>query len=98
MAAPQSRDPDASMGPGSAAQHFMLHSVRGTVLLLAFLGLARDALQQALDLAVLLTLAVGPFADHLLLGAHMRDQPLNGFGEVGHRGRGASAPAALFPR
>ena len=44
----------------------------------------------------MLALAVGPFADHLLLGAHMRDQALDGLGEVGHRRRGAAAAAALF--
>src|SRR6516165_4369220 len=58
----------------------------------ALLMLAREALEQPLDLAVLLGLAVGPFPDHLLLGAHMRDQPLDRFGEIGHcRGRGAAA-------
>src|SRR3954468_15469943 len=60
------------------------------------LGLACDALQQALDLAVLLALAVGPFADHLLLGAHMRDQALNGLREVGHRSSGAAVVAAFL--
>src|ERR1700674_5453412 len=65
---------------------------------LTLLGLAGEALEQFLDLAVLLALAVGPFADHLLFGPHMRDQPLNGFGEIGHRGRGAAARTALFQR
>ena len=37
--------------------------------------------EQLLDLAVLLALAVGPFADHLLLGAHVRDQRLDRFGK-----------------
>src|SRR5882672_9937855 len=60
------------------------------------LGLASDALEQFLDLAVLLALAVSPFADQLLLGPHMRDQALNGFGEIGHRRHGAAAAAALF--
>src|SRR6202790_1861434 len=64
--------------------------------LLTFLGLARDPLEQFLDLAVLLALAVGPFADHLLFGAHMRHQTLNGFGKIGHRGGGAAARTALF--
>ncbi len=64
--------------------------------LLTLLGLTRDVLEQLLDLAVLLALAVGPFADHLLFGPHMRDQTLNGFGEIGHRGGGAAARAALF--
>src|SRR3954452_12929908 len=62
---------------------------------LTLLGLTRDALQQAPDLAVLLALAVGPFADHLLLGPHMRDQRLDGFGEARHR-RGSAAAAAAF--
>src|SRR5262245_56285410 len=44
---------------------------------LTFLRLAREAFEQALDLAVLLTLAVGPFPDHLLFGAHMRNQSLD---------------------
>src|ERR1700712_5572216 len=63
---------------------------------LILLRLARDVLEQFLDLAVLLALAVGPFADHLLLGAHMRDQTLDRFGEVGHRRRGAAAAAAFL--
>src|SRR3954447_9097784 len=63
---------------------------------LTLLGLTRDALQQAPDLAVLLALAVGPFADHLLLGPHMRDQRLDGFGEARHRRSGATAAAALL--
>src|SRR5260221_2164397 len=63
---------------------------------LVLLGLARDPLEQFLDFAVLLALAVGPFADHLLLGPHMCHQALNGFGEVGHRSCGAAAGAALF--
>src|SRR4030081_3187497 len=98
--AAQSRDlDDAFMGPGSAAHHFMLRSVRGTIyLFLILFGLARDPLQQFLDLAVLLALAVGPFADHLLLVPHMRDQPLNGLGEVGHRRGGAAATAAFLQR
>src|ERR1700743_1471059 len=64
--------------------------------LLALLRLAREALQQLLDLAVLLALAVGPFPDHLLLGAHMRDQTLDRFCEVGHRRGGAAAAAAAL--
>src|SRR3954447_9846487 len=63
---------------------------------LTLLGLTRDALQQAPDLAVLLALAVGPFADHLLLGPHMRDQRLDGFGEARHRRGGAAAGAAVL--
>src|SRR5215213_11451107 len=84
------------MGPGSAARHFVPHCVRGTCSWSALLGLFGDPLQELLDLAVLLALAVGPFADHLLLGAHMRDQALYGLGEVGHRRRGGAAAAALF--
>src|SRR4051812_35262959 len=60
------------------------------------LRLAREALQQFLDLAVLLALAVGPFADHLLLGPHMRDQALNRLREVGHRSGGAAVVAAFL--
>src|SRR5215813_5255770 len=62
------------------------------------LGLPRQPLQQPLDLAVLLTLAVGPFPDHLLLSAHMRDQPLNGLREIGHRRGGGAATAAFLDR
>src|SRR3954468_4348251 len=66
---------------------------------LTLLGLACDALQQTPDLSVLLALAVGPFADHLLLGAHVRDQCLDRFGKARHRRRGAAACAAfLEPR
>src|SRR3954462_1614629 len=63
---------------------------------LTLLGLTRDALPQAPDLAVLLALAVGPFADHLLFGPHMRDQRLDGFGEARHRCGGAAAAAAFL--
>src|SRR5437879_11834452 len=95
------------MGPGSAAQHhsasktrvnalMVPHCVRGARSRSALLRLLGDPLQQLLDLAVLLALAVGPFADHLLLGAHMRDQALDGLGAVGHRRRGVAAAAALF--
>ena len=75
----------------------MMRCVRGTIFLSVLLGLARDPLQQFLDLAVLLALAVGPFADHLLFVPHMGDQTLNGFGEVGHRGRGAAVAAGAIP-
>src|SRR6266576_2147613 len=93
-AAPQSRDLDAAfMGPGSAAHHFMMRSVRGTMSIL--LGLTCDPLQQFLDFAVLLPLTVGPFANHLLLVPHMRDQTLNGFGEIGHGSGGAAFTAAF---
>src|ERR1700716_1149813 len=84
------------MSPGSAAHRFAVRRVQGTISHLTLLGLARDVLEQFLDLAVLLALAVGPFADHLLFGPHMRDQALDGFGEVGHRRGGAAAAAALF--
>src|SRR5215469_10467814 len=57
-----------------------------------------EPLQEPLDLAVLLALAVGPFPDHLLLGAHMRDQPLNGLREIGHRRGGGAATAAFLDR
>src|SRR5204862_5744628 len=39
--------------------------------------LAGDALEQALDLAPVRRLAVGPVADHLLLAAHVADQPMD---------------------
>src|ERR1700716_989981 len=96
--AAQSRDLDAAfMGPGSAAHHFMMRSVRGTMFLSILLGLTCDPLQQFLDFAVLLALTVGPFADHLLLVPHMRNQTLNGFGEVGHGSGGAAVAAAFVP-
>src|SRR3981081_1464694 len=84
------------MGPGSAAPRFALRRVQGTISHLTLLGLARDVLEQFPDLAILLALAVGPFADHLLFGPHMRHQALNGFGEIGHRSCGAAARATLF--
>src|SRR4051795_4564209 len=84
-------------GPGSAAHQAAnsgpLRCVRGTLILLR---LPCQALQQFLDLAVLLALAVGPFADHLLLGAHMRDQAFDRLRKVGHRRRGAAVAAAFF--
>ena len=49
-------------------------------------------------LAALLALAVGPFPDHLLLGAHMRNQPLDGFGEICHCRGGVAAAAFLYRR
>src|SRR5262249_52427455 len=61
----------------------------------AFLLLAGEALKQALDLAVLLALAVRPFPDHLLLGAHMRNEPLDRFREVRHRRCRAAAATFL---
>src|SRR5689334_3969255 len=73
---------------GKTASHFPDHA-------LALLALLGEAFEQPLDLAALLALAVSPFADHLLLGAHMRHQSLDGFGEVGHR-RGVAAAAAFF--
>src|SRR6266700_1964837 len=63
---------------------------------LTLFRLARDAFQEAPDLAVLLALAVGPFANHLLLGPHVRDQRLDGFGETGHRRGGAAAGGAFL--
>src|SRR4029077_2412822 len=65
---------------------------------LTFLGLPCESLQEPLDLAILLALSVGPFPDHLLLGAHVRDEALNGFGQIGHRSRGAAACTAFFQR
>src|SRR5262249_61930616 len=63
---------------------------------LVLLGLAREAFEQPLDFAVLFALAVGPFPDHLLLGAHMRDQALDGVGKIGYcRYRAAVAAAFL---
>ena len=44
--------------------------------------LARDALQQPVGLARLRGLAVGPVADHLLLGAHVADEAVDGLGEI----------------
>ena len=61
-------------------------------------SVAGEVLQQLLDLAILFALAVGPFADHLLLGAHMRDEALYRLGEIGHRGRGGAAGTAIFQR
>ena len=52
---------------------------------------ARDRLQQRLNLALLLRLRFDPAADHLLLAAHVLDETLNAFGEIGHRGCGALA-------
>src|SRR5437016_11833263 len=46
---------------------------------------AGDALEQALHLAALRGLSVGPVADHLLLGAHMADKAVDRFGKVRHR-------------
>src|SRR5947208_2847010 len=63
---------------------------------LTLFRLAGDAFQQSPDLAVLLALAVGPFADHLLLGPHVRDQRLDRLGEAGHRRGGAAAGGAFL--
>src|SRR6266702_4855382 len=63
---------------------------------LTLFRLARDAFQEAPDLAVLLALAVGPFANHLLLGPHVRDQRLNSFGKARHRRGGAAAGGAFL--
>src|SRR5258705_13515442 len=87
--------PSSQPSPMGEGAHFRCLSV---LRFLTLLGLAREVLEQFLDLAVLLALAVGPFADHLLFGPHMRDQTLNGFGEIGHRGGSATAPAAFIER
>src|SRR5579872_6968312 len=83
-----------SRRPGCAAKH----PGHGDCGLLTLLLLASEAFEQFLDLAVLFALAIGPFADHLLLGAHMRDQALNGFREIGHGGRGRAVGAAFLDR
>src|SRR6476646_7438258 len=85
--------PSPQPSPRGEGAHFRCLNVSR---FLALLRLTRDPLEYFLDLAVLLALAVGPFADHLLFGPHMRDQTLNGFGEVGHRGGSGTARAALF--
>ena len=60
--------------------------------------LAHENFQQAANLAMLLGLRIDPVADHLLLGAHVVDQPLNGLGQIGHGGGGRSARPALADR
>ncbi len=50
--------------------------------------LAHHDLQEPLDLALLLGLAVDPVADHLLLGAHVVHQALDGLGQIRHGGGG----------
>src|SRR5579859_4447048 len=62
----------------------------------ALLRLTGEAFEQSLDLPVLLALAVSPFADHLLLGAHVGHEALDGFGEARHGRRRRLAAAALF--
>src|SRR5580700_10857212 len=100
------------MGPGSAARRQVRRAASGASpwlmrfldanryplrsKTLTLLRLAGEPLQQSLDFAVLLALAVGPFADHLLLGPHMRDQALDGFGQIGHRPGGAAARDAFL--
>src|SRR3954470_17750612 len=86
----------ASTKPGQYWMAVSPRRPRASAVSLTLLGLTRDALQQAPDLAVLLALAVGPFADHLLLGPHMRAQRLDGFGEARHRRGGAAAAAAFL--
>src|ERR1700758_519092 len=46
-------------------------------------GLARQELHEAAQVAVELGLFVGPVADHLLLGAHVVDEALDRFGQIG---------------
>ena len=43
----------------------------------------------------MLGLGLDPVADHLLLGAHVVDQPLDRFGEIGHGGGRRPARSAL---
>src|SRR4029079_10637709 len=88
---PASHHSRAAPCPGHEHSSLTLLSLPRTLL-----RLPRDPLQELLDLAVLFALAVGPFADHLLLGAHVRDQALDRFGEVGHRRRGIAAAAAFL--
>ena len=51
--------------------------------------------QEPADIAMLLGLGVHPIANHLLLRAHVLDQPLNGFREIGHGGCGRPARSAF---
>src|SRR5215470_11620558 len=68
----------------------------GTFYWRLFGAFAHQNLKQAADVAMLFGLRVDPVADHLLLGAHVVDQPLNSFGQVGHGGGGRSARAAVI--
>src|SRR3954463_7184994 len=86
----------ASTKPGQELKEVSPRRPRASAMSLTLLGLTRDALQQAPDLAGLLAPAVGPFTDHLLLGPHMRDQRLDGLGEARHRRGGATAAAAFL--
>src|SRR6476620_9905627 len=52
-------------------------------------------LKQLFDLAVLLALFVRPFANQLLFGPHMADEPLNGFCKTRHCGGGIMARSRL---
>src|SRR5258707_99007 len=47
---------------------------------------AHEDFQQFSDFAMLLGLGVDPVADHLLLRAHVVDQPLDSLGKIGHGG------------
>src|SRR5215472_9048590 len=48
--------------------------------------LTSEPFEQALDVLLLLRLRVGPIADHLLFGAHVIDEAVDGLGEIRHRG------------
>ncbi len=61
-------------------------------------GFVHHRLQQPLDFALLVGLAVDPDADRLLLGAHVLHQCLDGFGQIGHRGGSDLAAASLIDR
>src|SRR5690348_18468138 len=63
-----------------------------------FGAFAHQNLKQAADVAMLFGLGVDPVADHLLLGAHVVDQPLNSFGQIGHGGGRRPTRAALADR
>src|ERR1700728_3831669 len=58
-------------------------------------GFARQDFHEAADVVVELSLRVRPVADHLLFGAHVLHQALDGFGEIGHGGGGRLAGAGL---
>src|SRR5262249_57896823 len=55
-------------------------------------------LQEVLDLAVPLRLAIDPIPDRLLLKAHLRNQAVDCFGQIGHGGRGGFVSAGLAHR
>src|SRR3954469_8595183 len=55
---------------------------------------AHQNFEQTANVPMLLGLRIDPVADHLLLGAHVVDQPLYRFGEIGHgSGRRPVRPA-----